>query len=409
MEKKNLFKRVVSLFVAVVFAVIAFVEPISALAMESKNVQDTKDIPEKNAQAYVLKKSGKTFELNNAAKQKLGQYDVLQGSCSDGQYAYYLMLNKNNEMTRILKTSLIDNRVIKFSSPLKLNHGNDVTYNADTNELVVINLKPEPFKLSVINPSTLKMEYAKNIDVPSKLPGASSKTLKKIEGYSAIGYSSERKQYVLRVKIFRGYLILDENMKPVKYVKADKVIKDVLNQGIDVDGEYIYDVKSIPGVSNFIAVYDWNGHFKYKVNIPVYSEAESIFHTNKSFYVGFYKSYNRIYYKTCYRTKYKTKTVYKTKKVRWKKINGKWKYKTQYVYKTKRVKWKKVNGKWKYKNEYIYETKRVKWKKVNGKWKYKYKKCKVRETKKIKVKYKEEYKVKCSAFARANYVYRVKF
>ena len=317
------------------------------------------------------------------------------------------IINKNNR-ARILKASLSNNQTVKYSSAMNLGHGNDITYNADINRLVVVHYSPSPYRVSVINPSSLKIEYNKDIKVPSKLEGASSKTLKGIKGYTAIAYSSQRHEYVIRLKQSHNYMLLDANMTPIRYVKVNKYNRDT-NQGIDADGNYIYDLQSYSGVRNTITVYDWDGHYLYKVYIPVYYEIESMFHAGTSFYAGFYRSYNKVYYQTKYRTKYKTKTVYKTKKVKWKKVRGKWKYKTKCVYKTKKVRWKKVRGKWKYKTKYVYKTKRVKWKKVRGRWKYKYKKYKVKDTRKVKVKYKEKYKVKCSSFARDNYVYKIRF
>ena len=273
------------------------------------------------------------------------------------------IINKNNR-ARILKASLSNNQTVKYSSAMNLGHGNDITYNADINRLVVVHYSPSPYRVSVINPSSLKIEYNKDIKVPSKLEGASSKTLKGIKGYTAIAYSSQRHEYVIRLKQSHNYMLLDANMTPIRYVKVNKYNRDT-NQGIDADGNYIYDLQSYSGVRNTITVYDWDGHYLYKVYIPVYYEIESMFHAGTSFYAGFYRSYNKVYYQTKYRTKYKTKTVYKTKK--------------------------------------------VKWKKVRGRWKYKYKKYKVKDTRKVKVKYKEKYKVKCSSFARDNYVYKIRF
>ncbi len=257
--KINTPKKVICLILVVAFLCVSFFEPVSVFASEITNEPNQVEPeiqPDRNAKASILKKSGKTFELNSATGQKLGQYDVLQGSCSDGTYAYYVMINKNNDKARILKASLSNNETVKYSAAMNLGHGNDITYNSDTNRLVVVHYSPKPYRVSVVNPVSLEEEYNMDIDIPEELEGASSKTLKSIKGFTAIAYNAERQQYVLRIKSSHNYVLLDANMKPIKYVKVNKYNKDT-NQGIDADSNYIYDLQSCSGVRNTITVYDW--------------------------------------------------------------------------------------------------------------------------------------------------------
>ena len=319
----------------------------------------------KTASLSLAKKSGKTFELNSVAGQSSGQYSIVQGSCTDGTYGYYILYNKSKDKCRILKCKLSNNAKVKLSGVLKLNHGNDVTYNSNIKRLVVTHYTGRPYRLTLIDPATLKVKSYKDIKVPTSLDGASASELKAIKGFSDVAYSSARKQYVLRIKSSQNYLILDANMAPVKYVKVSKKGSNT-NQGIDVNNAYIFALQSKKGSYNTVLVYDWTGKYQYRIKLPTKHVVQSIFHKGSKFYAATYKSYYKKYYTT----------HYKTKKVKWKKVNGKWKYKKKYVYKT--VKYK------------------VKWKKVNGRWKYKTKTKKVRVT----------YRIAHKKLVRKNYVYK---
>ena len=323
-----------------------------------------KKLSDKTATISLVKKAGKTFELNSSAGQSTGQYDVVQGSCTDGTYAYYILYNKSNEKCRILKSRLSDNATVKVSGVLNL--GTDVTYNSDLKKLVVAHYSGSPYRLSVIDPNSLTVTSYKDVKIPGSLEGVSSGTLAGIQGFSAVAYNSNRHQYVVRIIKSHDYLLLDANMTPVKYVAVSKAGGN-LYQGIDASSEYIYDVQSKAGSYNTVIVYDWNGEYQYTAKIPTKYEMESLFHNGDKFYAAVYTSYYQTYYTT----------HYKTKQVKWKKVKGKWRYKTKYVYKT--VKYK------------------AKWKKVRGKWKYKTKKKKVRVT----------YQVAHKRLVRNNYVYDV--
>lgn len=334
---------------------------------------------DKTAAISLLKKAGKTFELNSSAGQKTGQYDVVQGSCTDGTYAYYVLYNKSNEKCRILKTRLSDNATVKLSGVLNLNHGNDVTYNSDLKKLVVVHYSGAPYRLSLVDPSSLTVTSYQDVKVPSSLEGASASNLSAIKGFSGVAYNSERHQYVVRINSSHNYLLLDENMTPVKYVAVSKAGSN-LNQGIDANNDYIFDVQSKAGSYNTVIAYDWDGEYQYMTKIPTGYKMESLFHNGDKFYAAVYSSYYQTYYTTHYKTK---KVRWKRVKVKWKKVNGKWKYKRE----------------WKYKTKYVYKTVKykVKWKKVRGKWKYKTKRKKVRVT----------YRVAHKRLVRNNYVYNV--
>lgn len=327
---------------------------------------ETQTQPDRTAQSRVI------YEINKAAGKDLGTYMVLQGSCTDGAYGYYVLYSKSKKNCRILKTSLTDNRKAKLSDALPLDHGNDATFNENTDEIVVANYDPHPNRLTVVDSNTLRVKRRVDVTVPQSLPGASASTLQSVKGFSGVAYSSARKQYVVRIQKSNNYLLLQENMKPIRYIKVNKPDSE-LNQGIDADENYIYGVKSPKkGKSNTITAYDWKGKYQFKILVTQQYEMESLFHVGDTFYAGMYHSYYQTYTKTAY------KTCYRTYKVKWKNVDGKWKYKTKYRYRKVRYK--------------------VKWKKVHGKWKYK------SRTKKVRITYRKAYKKTCYKLMGTNYL-----
>ena len=266
----------------------------------------------------ILKRNNKVFELRSAAKQKLYQYDVLQGSCTDGTYSYYLLLNKNVTLCKVVKVRHSTMKVTAVSDALYVGHGNDMTYNSDKKCLVVAqSTGKDPKTLISINAKTLKIIENRHIAIPSKLAGASYASTKAISGFYSIAYSSGRKQYVTLLRGSHNFVILDSEMKPVRYVKASKK-NNYLTQGIDATDDYILvaqSPKAANQVYNIITVYDWDGNYISKINVKRGYEIESIFHIGSKYYAGFYRSY----YKTCYRTvvkKVKVKGKLRKKKVK---------------------------------------------------------------------------------------------
>jgi hypothetical protein len=274
----------------------------------------------------MLKKSGKTYELRSAASETTEGYAMLEGGCTDGTYSYFVLINKDNSKGRILKSRRSDNATVAVSKVMVLDHANDMTYNEKTGELLVVHYNNSPYRITVIDLETMTIDENVDVEIPDELEGASENNLDNIKGFSAIGYSSARNQYVLRLKKSYNYLILDSNFTPVKYVTTT-VRGENVNQGIDADDDYIYDVQSKSGYYNTVMVYDWDGEYQATVKVPSKYEMENLYHVGNKFYAGVYRYYYTTYYTT----------HYKTYKVKWKKVKGKWKYKTKYKTKTKKV------------------------------------------------------------------------
>ncbi len=259
----------------------------------------TFSMPERYTPAVKrLSKAGTWLDLRKLAGQKLYGYDIFQGACTDGKYGYYVLYNKKKEKCRIVKLRLSDNKVVKVSRVLEIHHGNDITYNRHTGKLLAVHLSGNnPYRIAVIDPSTLKLERNRTVKLPKKLPGASRATLKKQKGINGIAYDPDRKQYVLRVRVYGDFIITDKNLKPLRYIRPSvKKIKPRLYQGLEVINGYIGSVEASSDTGtydryNILNLYRWNGSYVGRINIKKGNELENIFFANGRGYAGFYHEY----------------------------------------------------------------------------------------------------------------------
>lgn len=290
----------------------------------------------RTAKATPLKKKKKVFELRAQAKQKMYQYDTLQGSCTDGTYAYYLMYNRKTVNCKIVKVKRSNLKVAKVSGILDVAHGNDMTYDSHKKRLVIVHSTgSDPKKLTSVDPKTLKAVESKHVQIPKKLAGGSIADAAGATAFTGVAYSSGRKQYAVLLSHNYNFVLLDANLDPVRYVKASKK-KDYVVQGIDATDDYILVAQS-PKTSkqkyNIITVYDWDGNYISRINAKKGYEIESIYHVGSKYYAGFYRSY----YKTCYKDVEKTVVVDGKPKKKKEKVQYKEYLRDNYVYQIKGI------------------------------------------------------------------------
>lgn len=315
-------------------------------------VTGTKWLESGGISANLFRINGKYSDLRTAANLPMYSCDVMQGACTDGTYAYCAMIDKTNEKAgrgKIVKLRLSDGRIVKVSGYVKFDHANDMTYNSRAGQLAVVHCTTHKMRISTIDPNTLTIRKSVDVKIPGSLQGATSNQLKSISGISGIAYSAERNQYVVYLSKSHDFLVLNANFAPIRYIDIKST--KYMYQGMDATEDYIMVTQSPNSSSqtyNIISIYTWDGKHHRTVNVKRGHEIESLFHVGSQFYATFYHAYNQ--------TAYKYKTQYVTKKVKWKKVNGKWKYK----YKKVKVKWKKVKVKGKWKWKYKYKTKKVK-------------------------------------------------
>ena len=248
----------------------------------------------KTAKKKKMKSGLKGFELRSAAKQKVPGYDSMQGGCYGKGYLYFVLNNRNTGKCRIAKVRLKSMKVVKVSGVLNVHHGNDITYNSKKNRLVVAHSTGATKTVSVVNPSSLKIEYNVKVEVPRNLPGMSERRRGLYNGFGAIAYNKKHNRYVvlLRGSNFHHLMILDKDFQPVKFLPLEVRATQTV-QGIDSFGDAILVGQSYSKGKpyNNVLIYDWEGNYRSKLNLGRKYELETIFHTKEYFYAGYYTAY----------------------------------------------------------------------------------------------------------------------
>ncbi len=288
---------------------------VKASALYTKVKVTTKDEDGKKKKKTVKK----TFELRSKAKLSMYGYDTVQGSCTNGKYAYFAMNNRKTDKCRIVKVNISKKKVVKVSPVLNIGHGNGMTFVKGDNRIAVVHKSAGKNRVTFINAKSLRISSRKNVKIPDDLPGATNTKRKNISSFSAIAYDSNSKRYVALVQGTTNFLILDKNLNPLCYIMPS--FKNAyLNQGLDVTKDYIILSQSPNSKSqkyNIFSVYTWDGIYIRTINVKKGYELESAFHSGSKFYAGVYRSYNQAYYKRAKKTVVKNgKKVAKMVKVR---------------------------------------------------------------------------------------------
>ncbi len=201
--------------------------------------------------------------------QESSGYRVGQGACTDGRYAYLIFENQGLDphMCKIGVVDLGSYKLIKFSDPLPLDHGNDIDYNPKTDELIVSHNSPNRKTLSRIDPISLTV--IEKFDIDTDVYG--------------ITYRESTNTYCLGVSYCYDFAIYDSDFKQIK--RWSGVDTGFTKQGIDSDSKYMYFSQY---KTNCIDVYDWDGEYINRIEISEQGmELEAIFHIDDVFYVTF--------------------------------------------------------------------------------------------------------------------------
>ncbi|MDP4153865.1 MAG: hypothetical protein Q8865_10600 [Bacillota bacterium] len=222
-------------------------------------------------------KVDRTYE-NMSEKAGKPEYKILQGGCTDGTYAYYVLENNSvpGSICELVKIRLSDWQIVKMATNIDINHGNDLTYNSKTNQIVAVHNKPKYTTISFIDPNTLEV--------------LSSSQIK--DNIYSIGYNAKTDQYVIGVSDGYNFKVLNSDFSIAASYTGQ--VTNYTRQGGDCDENYIYFIQS--GKSdNIIVVYDWNGKYIKSVKVPISSEGENIFHIGSVFYTGYNTSKGAVY------------------------------------------------------------------------------------------------------------------
>jgi sugar lactone lactonase YvrE len=197
---------------------------------------------------------------------------VVQGGCTDGTY-YYVGLNSGvktlDSISAIHKYEIATGKLVKTYEGVKASHCNDMVYNHDTHELLIVHNQPDREHISVFDPDTL--EYKRTITVDHEIYG--------------LAYDPYEGCYWVGISHGFTFARLDLDFKTVAVYDSPET--GYTHQGIDSDDKYVYLVKYN---SNAIMVHRKDGSYVREIPLPVTSnEAENIFHIGDTLYVGYYK------------------------------------------------------------------------------------------------------------------------
>ena len=199
-------------------------------------------------------------------------HSIMQGACldTDGVYAYFVLRDANDNCSMV-KYDLRTGELMATAKDIGCDHGNDVCYNPDNQTVVVSHCTNQPRMVSVFRADTLELVERVNVGLQN----------------TAITYNSQRRQYVIYGD--GRFCVLDENFDLVKNFLTQSTAHT--SQGIHCDDNYIYRVESASANAdgNIIEVYDWNGRYILKMELPEISlETEAIFHHGRDLYIVCY-------------------------------------------------------------------------------------------------------------------------
>ncbi|MCQ2453390.1 MAG: hypothetical protein MJ136_02260 [Clostridia bacterium] len=218
-------------------------------------------------------------------------YRVQQGSCTDGRYYYIIKENQKVHDCSVWKLDLETWEPVDIAFSLPLGHGNDMTYNPVTNELLAVHYKPERNRITRLDPDTLQV--LGTLEMP-------------YESF-CIGYCRERDQYIIGVADTYQFYITDSEFHVLSYHYG--LDTGLITQGVDCDENYIYfPMNSKDKKTVVILVYDWDGNYVNTLKLGIFREIESMSHDGDTWYIAFNDFGSWVY--TATMTEKEGKTVY---------------------------------------------------------------------------------------------------
>lgn len=207
-------------------------------------------------------------------------FTVLQGGCTDGKYAYYIVNKQiSYPYTNIIyKVDLDTFEVVLVSEVLEMEHANSITYNSKTGELIAVHYDPTPTALSIVDPETLTVKRVVNTNFH----------------VLSLAYHAEKDMYVAGVKGAFDFMLLDSDFNVV--AERGSVQSRTTKQEVECDGERIWFFMSDP---NVIFCYDWEDNYQFGLEVGGYLEAENIIFRGDLAYLG-YLSNGGVFYESIF-------------------------------------------------------------------------------------------------------------
>lgn len=203
-----------------------------------------------------------------------GGYRTMQGGGTDGQYAYYGMINGETDSAYLFKFEIASWTLVAQSELLPLYHSNDITYDAVNHRLVISSCteKHDWKGICTVDPDTLEVLEFFRVEASNR----------------AVEYLPEQNEYLLGENF--GFYRTDANFQILE--KMECYNKEYITQGMCCDGRYFYDVRyntvDSKSRTHYIVVQDLNGGDYGAIPLMKTSmEPENMFRLGSDFFVGF--------------------------------------------------------------------------------------------------------------------------
>ncbi len=239
----------------------------------------------------VALEAKKAMSFDNRADSK-GALTIggMQGGCTDGEYFYVLLTNpgdggkgaSNEDETRVIKIDPKTLHVVKEGPIISVAHSNDLTYDSKRNKLIVPWCSVDSYKVSFIDPETLKVTSSDTITGSE-------------QGIFALAYNQAENNFVASESSYAkngcGMYVFNSKLRFEK--RLDGISLGYTAQGIYCDSEYIYYTLSpnskVAGLKtqNVINVFDWDGNYVCTLTVDLPHEIEHVFWYDNSFWAGF--------------------------------------------------------------------------------------------------------------------------
>ena len=230
--------------------------------------------------------------LTSMINESSSGYAVVQGGCTDGKYAYYLMVSSTTQHGRVLKVRIKDRKVVRRSKVLNTWHGNGMAYDSKRKKLVVVAREHRKQEITLIDAKTLKVTRQENVKYKYYKNAKTGLTKEHQEqGLGAIAYVERYDCYIALERTYHNLLIFDpDTFQAIGFVRTDITDKYPGSyQAIDADEKYVYFLLSACTENyskqphNLILALDWNSE---KLLPVVNAGGKSPKRVKKSWYCG---------------------------------------------------------------------------------------------------------------------------
>ena len=268
MKSRKTLNRIAAAVLAAVLLIPAQVFAVGGSSSESPGVTFDESLYRTVINRSIKAKKIKNVELRTMIKENSDGYAVVQGGCTDGKYAYYLMVSSYTQNGRILKVNIRNNKVVGRSKILNTWHGNGMTYDSKRKQLVVIAREHRKQEITVVDARTLKITRQEDVKYDYyEFAGKDSLTrTHQRQGLAAIAYVNRYDCYVALERTYNNLLFFDPDTFEAVGIAYTDILRDYPGtfQAMDADDKYVYLLLSYYNKggrvqpNNLILALDWN-------------------------------------------------------------------------------------------------------------------------------------------------------